>query len=376
MYNLPLHVVILNCTNNLNINFLNNEKVSIADLIKKFNFNENISLKDDSITDLYLNVIKNKILLGERIFINDYYFLNNYLKSEIKQFLYYYNIIFFNLIENNNNYYILNNNNREKININSVKLCKKIKNLKEIFNKWNGITVVGDVHGEINRLLSVVNWVKKRNNFLILLGDLINYGENSIECINLVYDMINKNECQVLLGNHDQKIYNWFIGKKINIYKPVEETINKFTSLSKREFDILKMKFKTIINNGAIALKYKNCYFVHACLNEKIKNALSNNIPLEKEDINICVLGNNFNKKNNNENDKLNISWIENIPKNCTVFVGHNYICNIPVIMKNSLGSKCIFMDTGSGKGGKLSSVDIKFNEITKNLEIINFNLW
>ena len=375
MDTLPLHSVVLNCTNNLNINFLNNEKISIHDLIKKFNINEHLSSRDDAICDLYVHIIKNKLLLGERIFLNDYYYLRNNLKSEIKKILHYYNIKHFFLTEENNNIYISEYMKNKKTDINSLQTCKKIKDLKNCFKRWNGLTIVGDVHGESEKLLSVMAWARKRNNFLILLGDLVNYGNNTIECINLVYDMIINNECQITIGNHDIKIYKWFNGERINTYKPVDETIKIFQSLPKRDFDILKMKFKTIINNGTFALKYKNVYFTHAHINDRIKYLLFNNLPFEKKDVHVCVSGYDFTEKNN-EQDKLNISWIENISKGCTVFVGHNYICNVPIIMKNSHGAKFIFMDTGSGKGGKLSSVDMKFNNTTKELEIINFNLW
>jgi len=37
-------------------------------------------------------------------------------------------------------------------------------------------------------------------------------------------------------------------------------------------------------------------------------------------------------------------------------------------------GGKVVFLDTGSGKGGRLSTADIKFNKSDKDLKILNFN--
>ena len=45
-----------------------------------------------------------------------------------------------------------------------------------------------------------------------------------------------------------------------------------------------------------------------------------------------------------------------------------------PVVETNAQGGKAIFLDTGSGKGGNLSSVDLRFNEAGR-LELQNFNM-
>ncbi|WP_321778641.1 metallophosphoesterase [Sulfurimonas sp.] len=62
----------------------------------------------------------------------------------------------------------------------------------------NGIWVIGDVHGESDKLISLANKLPKNAN-ICLTGDLVDRGDNSSKVIELV---LNKNWLSVL-GNHE-----------------------------------------------------------------------------------------------------------------------------------------------------------------------------
>ncbi len=52
--------------------------------------------------------------------------------------------------------------------------------------------------------------------------------------------------------------------------------------------------------------------------------------------------------------------WIETIPQARTVVVGHDVrSTHAPVVMRNDRGGQAIFLDTGAGKGGHLSWIDL-----------------
>jgi len=65
-------------------------------------------------------------------------------------------------------------------------------------------------------------------------------------------------------------------------------------------------------------------------------------------------------------------NWVEAIPADTTVMVGHDARSFVsPVTMSNLGGGRAVFLDTGSGKGGYLSSVDIRFTP--EGLKMENF---
>ena len=55
--------------------------------------------------------------------------------------------------------------------------------------------------------------------------------------------------------------------------------------------------------------------------------------------------------------------WTERVPKGLTVIVGHDVRSNDrPTVLKNVCGGRVIFLDTGCGKGGHLSWLDLGYS--------------
>jgi protein phosphatase len=56
------------------------------------------------------------------------------------------------------------------------------------------------------------------------------------------------------------------------------------------------------------------------------------------------------------------LNWVKVIPENVTVYCGHDRRSNDgrPYIRTNADGGKAVFMDTGAGKGGHLSWIDVE----------------
>jgi protein phosphatase len=50
-------------------------------------------------------------------------------------------------------------------------------------------------------------------------------------------------------------------------------------------------------------------------------------------------------------------SWVERIPAALTVIVGHDVRqTHEPLVVDNAAGGRAVFLDTGAGKGGRLST--------------------
>lgn len=67
--------------------------------------------------------------------------------------------------------------------------------------------IIGDVHGmfdTLQELLSTINFDPKKIR-LIFLGDLVDRGEKSAECVQLVRSLCEKGEAECVLANHEAK---------------------------------------------------------------------------------------------------------------------------------------------------------------------------
>lgn len=377
---LPLHSFVVDFSNK---HYESNEAISYPK-VKNILFNKCLKFESENIIfDFMLDIIVKKLKLGERVILFD-----------AKE------ILFFEkrkeLLEKvssltKNIFYIVPDDFRDKNIILGDDTAQVVKNSKllgfiekfdyenliEVLQNNKKITIVGDVHGQYESLLNVIDWAKKMNSFLIFLGDIIDYGPKSLECLEIIYDLIIRNKCILILGNHERKLFRWLEKNKnqkskLFLSESNKQTINKINYLSKNEKSIWVNKFKTVVQLSRTHLIFDNLIATHAAYKEEMNNFKRENF-LPKNLENFALLGKNFIE---NEELRVDKSWLNEIRENVLVFVGHENSKKIkpPFVSKNN--SKIYFMDTGSGKGGNLSSVDLIFNKNKKTWEILNFNFW
>ncbi len=97
------------------------------------------------------------------------------------------------------------------------------------------IDIVGDVHGEIDALRSLMRWLGYNDDGehpagrrLVLLGDLIDRGPDSPAVVELVKRLVQSGRAQCVLGNHDLNILlgdkkhdnHWFFGEEWSLEGP------------------------------------------------------------------------------------------------------------------------------------------------------------
>lgn len=74
--------------------------------------------------------------------------------------------------------------------------------MKEIF-------AIGDVHGEIKQLEKLLSFWKPETQQLILTGDLIDRGSNSLAVVQLAMKLKEQHGAIILMGNHEEMFLNW-----------------------------------------------------------------------------------------------------------------------------------------------------------------------
>jgi predicted phosphodiesterase len=87
------------------------------------------------------------------------------------------------------------------------------------------IAVFSDVHSNSTALKKTIDMIERENvNEVVFLGDLLTYGCNVIETIDLLMKFSNERKVHFIKGNHDQIYFDMQDGKNFQ-YKPFPEFI-------------------------------------------------------------------------------------------------------------------------------------------------------
>jgi Calcineurin-like phosphoesterase len=250
----------------------------------------------------------------------------------------------------------------------------------EIINKgYYGITIIPDVHSCYEALLSAVSWAKNRNHLIIFLGDIIDYGPRPFEVLDEVHKLIVRGEALFILGNHEVKIQKWLQQSKqnnirIRISSGNAVTIDKLKRLDQHSLRMFETKFRTLMSLGRNHIMIRNLLCTHGAAHEKMWTNYSTKLDEELESY--ALFGEVNPKQRFNENGFPNriYDWVDKVPADKMVVVGHDIRSLFTPFKKmNEKGGTVIFLDTGSGKGGVLSSMDLKLHS-DGTLHFLNYN--
>ena len=227
--------------------------------------------------------------------------------------------------------------------------------------EYNRIFAIGDIHGRFDRLSSVFNKIHfdAEKDFLILLGDYIDRGNENLHCLQWAMKMSELQNVVVLRGNHEQMMLMYYlIGNfESTIWLPNGGKLTKaeIDDWSKTNSDFIKIALKFIIKRPLyhqMTINGKEYIFVHA--------GLKPGVPLEKQ-------------------TEESLLWIREEFYNeydgeAEIVCGHTptpYLGEIPGLEDRDpyfpfrLPNKITLMDTGSFlRDGRISCIDVLTGEI------------
>lgn len=97
------------------------------------------------------------------------------------------------------------------------------------------IYCISDIHGNLTALRRFFDIIRKIKCNIIVLGDIIDYGPRSIECLNILCS--DKRVKQIIRGNHEQLLYDKELRKRLKSDRGRDSIIK--TELEFKEYGIL-----------------------------------------------------------------------------------------------------------------------------------------
>lgn len=230
---------------------------------------------------------------------------------------------------------------------------------------FNGLLVVGDIHGNWPEFEIVLNQAESENLFLVSLGDVMDYGLDNVKCFNALDKLVNANKAKMLIGNHEFKLFKYINQSReqnirIRRMGGILTTIENMDKLSPAELKEFEDSFLKTYEDSCFILQVGNYFFAHGAIDPNFWT----NYKFAKATRSMAMFG-QVDRTSTPSKDGYPIrryEWVDAVPADCTAIVGHDIRSKSgPFIQTGKKGGKVIFLDTGSSKGGQLSSMKLAF---------------
>lgn len=244
---------------------------------------------------------------------------------------------------------------------------------------FKGITVVPDLHGSMHAFRSAVSHARLSGHFIVFLGDLIDYGPEPLQVVEEAYHLVVRGEAEIIMGNHERKIHRYLAQVKTNGDSKMKlsegnlVTLSKLANMQSSETSIWVHRFNALVNMMRHHRVSDGMIFSHAGVSPDMWK--TNSFRLTGDNESMALFG--AVERDSTASSALirAYGWVDLVEKNQVAFVGHdNRGGDEPLIAESTMGGKVYFLDTGCGKGGHLSTVDIKFTDDGKVIQNVNIH--
>ena len=213
------------------------------------------------------------------------------------------------------------------------------------------LRIVGDVHGDLRAFASAT----ATDHFIIQLGDLSDHGPDSAGVLRAMFALIDAGRGVFVLGNHDRKLGRALSGQAVRMDPALQATLAQLDE---------KLRDRALheIGRAPAWLAAGQAAFVHggfhpAMLTEPPPPPLGPVDPLMSR----ALFGETTGRMQPDGYPERVLRWVDRIPPGLTVYCGHDQRSTDgrPYRRTGASGGLAIFMDTGAGKGGHLSWIDL-----------------
>jgi protein phosphatase len=212
--------------------------------------------------------------------------------------------------------------------------------------------VVGDVHGDARAFAIAA----ETDLFVLQLGDLTDYGPDSAECLRIMLRLLNEGRGAFVLGNHDLKLMRALAGRDVRIGPELAATL--------RQLDApLRERAREAIRRAPAWIEWAEALFVHGGFHTAMLGMPPPPVPEGRVEgvLARALYGEPTGRMQPDGYPERSQRWVDRIPAGLTVYCGHDRRSadGRPYIRRNAAGGAAVFLDTGAGKGGHLSWIDL-----------------
>lgn len=230
-----------------------------------------------------------------------------------------------------------------------------------------GILAIGDIHGMSQQFDRALSKAENENLYVVSLGDIVDYGEDSVGCVNRMARLIAENKGIMVQGNHERKLSRYFQGLrdgeiKIKIKGGLLKSIEQFDKLAHEELDSFMQIYDWVIDRSPLIARNQNLLFVHGAIEPAFWVSTEFKGTINGKIRDAAYFGQVTRGEFTPDGyPKRRYEWVNKIKPNRIVIVGHDVQSQEePKVIKNGRDGSVIFTDAGCGKGGRLLTCTLK----------------
>lgn len=192
------------------------------------------------------------------------------------------------------------------------------------------VFAITDIHGRNDLFRKALKYITlKKTDKLILLGDIIDRGEDSKGVLDTIFLLLDNGfDVTCLIGNHEKMLLDALVNlDKFNLwmFNGGDKTLSSFLTSS---IEKIPTKYIALIKSFKYYCTYRNYILVHASLNMKIENPFS--------DVETIIW-------DRNPYEYMNKDWMENR----ILIHGHNPISQNEILDSIEMDTPIINIDNG-----------------------------
>jgi protein phosphatase len=214
------------------------------------------------------------------------------------------------------------------------------------------VRVVGDVHGDARAFAAAA----ASDLFLLQLGDLTDHGPDSAGVLRTMFRLLDEGRGLFLLGNHDLKLARALSGRAVRMEATLAGTLAQLDAA-------LRQRAAVEIARAPAWVRHGQALFVHGGFHTAMLLGPPASAPEGRVQgvLARALFGEPTGRLQPDGYPERSLRWVDRIPAGLTVYCGHDRRSQNgrPYKRTGVLGGTAIFLDTGAGKGGHLSWIDL-----------------
>ena len=192
--------------------------------------------------------------------------------------------------------------------------------------------------------------------FIVQLGDLVDDGPDTPGTLEIMFRLIDEKRGLFLLGNHDFKLARALRGDAVHRGPSLQRTLDELPPA-------LAARALQEVTVAPAWIDHVTAFFVHGGFHPAMLTAPPPTFPTGRPEplLARALYGQTTGRTTGAGRPERLLRWVEDIPAGLTVYCGHDRRSGDgrPYIRSNAGHGRAVFLDTGAGKGGHLSWIDL-----------------